>query len=570
MERLSVILAGQGPDLSLRLKTMSYAPFAFKAYLDRHFGKRVRTRALDFGWEVDSARMASRILSEEPDLVGFSVYLWNYANILECARRIKNHKEDILIVIGGPQVSPIAEEVIHENPSVDIISYAPAHGETILLDIVESVLQGKDLNTAGGIYYRDNNGNIVRTSSEVKPLNYETTPSPYVSRDSLFEGDAEYMAVIEGSRGCPFDCGYCFWGHGKRNIEYFPIQRVLEDIEVVYNNPKVKHLYFADSNLLSDTERAETIIKHMIRQKREVSVDFEINCIYLKESTAKLMASLPDFQFILSIQSANPNALRYIGKGRATSEVFIRTVNNLKRWVPGVKYKFDIMLGLPGDDINGFMQTLDFVLSLEPFYIVLSYPLYLLPGSRFFENKETWALKYSPSPPYSVIETPTFPKKEIEKAVRIALWVQILTYYYPAIGRFFYSIARQDGMRMPRLLRWIEAIDKRVGLFEDYGNLTDVATGSVAEWNLLKKNILENSSAAKNGRIIYSTICELEDSFIGNGMGGRIPLGRSIFEYLTQQKADAVEFSSLETLPPDITNDTNPAELKELFSVYKR
>jgi len=574
MEKLAITLVGQGPDTSLRLKTMSYAPFALKAYLDSHLPtslkNRVRTEAIDFSWEAAPSAMISRIMLDDPDIVGFSVYLWNYSNILKCAQKLKSVKKEIVIVVGGPQVSPIAEEVMAKNPYIDIISSTPRNGEITLLDIVETVSYKRDFNTVNGICYRDNNGNIVKTSIEVRSISYEASPSPYNGNNRIFDGDIEYMAVIEASRGCPFDCGYCFWGHGKRGVEYFPLKRVLKDIEIVYNNPKVKHVYFADSDLISNTERAETIIKHITKQSRQITTDFEINCIYLKESTAKIMATLPGFQFTLSLQSANPNALKCIGRGRASPEVYAKTLGNLKRWVPDAKHKVDVMLGLPGDDLDGFIRTLDFVLSLEPSYIVLSYPVYLLPGSRFFENREAWKLKHSFVPPFSIIETPTFPQRDIEKALRVAIWVQIFTYYYPIVSEFFYNIARSDGIRIQRILKWIEAIEEKIDLFGSHKSLTDVAIQSTSAWNSAKKDLLERASTTEAARAIYFSICKLEKSAVDSPLGNDMRLGSDIFEYMAQGKKDAMEYNSYESFSSGMVGKSDSATIKSLFSVYRR
>lgn len=574
MEKLTVTLAGQGPDVASRLKAVSYAPFALKAYLDFHLPNflrdKVKTKVLDFKWDISAQAMTSHILVGEPDIVGFSVYLWNYKQILECARNLKALKKDIIIILGGPQVSPIAEAVMAENSCVDIISFAHSSGEITLLDIVETIFHKGDLNTVNGICYRDARGKIIKTSPDVRPLDYKTTQSPYAKVNGVFDENIEYMAIVEASRGCPSDCGYCFWSHGKCNIEYFPLTRVLRDIEAVYNNPKVKCVYFTDSNLLSNIERAKIIIKHIIKQKSQAKTDSEMNFVYFEKSSAKLMASFSNFRFLIAVQSTNPNALKHISRVRPSPEIFEKKLRQLKQWIPGVKCHVDIMLGLPGDDFDGFMRTLDFVLSLEPFYIVLNYPVYLLPGSRFFENRETWNLRYTSTPPFSIIETPTFPRGDIERALKITVWIQILTFYYPAVARFFYDIASSDGVRLQRLLRWIRTVERKMDLFGPYGNLTDRAATSLTKWNTLKKDLLETASTAKSAHVIYSSVRDAEKPFVNSAFGMTIQLGCDIFEYMAQHKMDAIEFNSFELLPPDIIGKNDAGVIKDLFSVYKR
>ena len=568
MEKLNITLVGQGPDVSERLKAMSYAPFALRAYLDCHLKPeikdKVEVKVIDFDWDILVGDMASQILKDCPQVVGFSVYLWNYHQILECARTLKAAKEDIIIILGGPQVSPVAKDVLLENSSVDIIPFACAAGEIILADIVEAIFHEKDLSVVNGIAMRNSKGDIIQTSSDVRPFDYSSAPSPYGRDKDFFAEGRQHMAIIESSRGCYSDCGYCAWTHGKQRIESFPMKRILKDIEVLYNNPRIKYVFFTESNFLFDIKRAENILEHVTKQKSRAKSNFEITYNFLTENTTKLMASFYDFWFVLAVQSTNPKALACIGKMRPRPQELLNKRKQVKEWVPKAKHQIDIMLGLPGDDLKGFLETLDFALSLEAHYIVLAYPVYLLPGSRFFKNRDSLGLKYTRTVPYSVIETDTFPQSDIEEALRIAIWLQILTFYYPAIARFFYSLARRDNLRIERLMKWVSAIEKKVNLFAGCNNLSDVATSSVVEWNKLKKKLLEKASRAESALEIYSAVRAAEVPC------KTIDLGCKVCRYTVENNLDAIEFDSYELLPPSIKEENDSQTVKELFSIYRR
>jgi radical SAM superfamily enzyme YgiQ (UPF0313 family) len=377
------------------------------------------------------------------------------------------------------------------------------------------------------------------------------------------------MAVIETSRGCPFDCGYCFWGGGKRKIQYFPIERVLKDIEILYNNPKVKQVCFADSNLFSNSNRAEIILNHIINQKSHAKTYYESDIIDLTQDIAILAAKLTDSFFFLSIQTTNPEALKLIDKKRVSPEIFAQMTQALKQWVPAAKIKIDVMLGLPGDTFEKYIQTLDFVLQLEPHYLCLNYPIYLLPGSRFYETRKSLGIKHTSNPPLVIIETPTFPKENIEKALRFSIWVQILTYYYPAIAQFFYSVARIDNNRTERLFSWIAKIENELDLFSIHESLSHIAiNSSLDKWNKTKKAILEKASEIRSSFIIYSAIGNIEISAIHSDPGKNIISGKLVFEYMLTNKVEIINDETCHTLANKLSLNNGLIDIKHLFSIY--
>ena len=572
-----IFLVGQGPDSSTKLKTVSYAPYALKSYLDTFLSKNIKnkifTRVIDFDWDMSISSMATYILNDNPAIIGFSTYLWNYNNFIEVAKVIKKENQNILIVFGGPQVSPIAKEVLCNNPHIDIIPFYSHFGETIFLSIVENY-EKRSYQNVPGIYCRNEHNKVIKTSNNVVPIDYDITPSPYNLKDNLknniFNGIYDYNAVIETSRGCPFDCGYCFWGHENRKTEYFPLVRVLRDVDILYNNPKIKYVYFADANFLSSSSRAKTILNKILSIKGNTQTFFEIDFLTVTEPVAELLNKLPNFEYLIAVQTTNQNALKTIGKKRPSFNLYGRRLRKLKKLIPNMKYRIDVMLGLPNDDLDGYIDTLDCVLSLEPQYICLNYPVYLLPGTRFFDNKDSWGIRYINKPPYAIIETPLFPKSEIEKALKLSLWVQILTYYYPAIATFFYSLAKDDGIRIQRIMRWVNEIEKNKDFITPLGVLSDVAVKSVKDWNILKKKILQETTNPETSLIIYNSILNMEHSVTTKAGNNEIKLGVKVFSHLVKNKLDAVNFDIFRELPlAKIVEKNGDTETIRVLSIFK-
>jgi hypothetical protein len=85
----------------------------------------------------------------------------------------------------------------------------------------------------------------------------------------------------------------------------------------------------------------------------------------------------------------------------------------------GATYGFDLIYGLPGDTLEGFLASLDFALSLAPNHVDL-FPLAVLPGTRLAATATGLGLAYDAEPPYRVVSSPTFSAADMAQAARIA------------------------------------------------------------------------------------------------------------------------------------------------------
>jgi radical SAM superfamily enzyme YgiQ (UPF0313 family) len=566
-----LVLVGQSPNLPYGVKPLAYASFALMAFLRQYLPEDLRefysVEVLDFSHDDEPMTMASAINAREPQIVGFSAYIWNSISLISVARLVKSARPQALVVIGGPQISSLAWEVAKGNYFLDVVVFAPINGELIILSIVEAMMRKHSLSLVPGIVFRNEARELVRSTLPVPDLDFLRTPSAYALREEIFAQEKDYMGVIETSRGCPFGCGFCFWSSERRRIEYFPLARCFADIERVYNNPKVKSVFFADADFLSDPGRTELILQHIRKQERQVSTIFEYNFAHITEATSKLMGSFPGYLFVLAIQTTNPAAISCIGGSRPTPEIFKEKLNLLKAWVPGVKFRVALMLGLPGDSYEGFIGTLDFVLGLEPYYIMLNYPVYLLPGSRFYEQREQLGINYVSEPPFPVIETTSFPKADIERALRFGIWVQILTYYYPAIARLFYDLAKRDGCRVSRLQRWIAEVERQISVMPLNEQITDSGVLCINAWNDRKKAILLGASRVRVAVVLYRTIKVLEEPLLTPEEKHTLGNATAVFDYLMPLHGNQAGYDPETVIPQDLLAFQGPGELCRFFSV---
>ena len=87
------------------------------------------------------------LLSLEPDVVGFSCYIWNIQPILRLCSDLKKALPSVFLFLGGPEVSFTAKEFLNEHPEVDCILCG--EGETIFPHLLECVSRGQEPSLPG-------------------------------------------------------------------------------------------------------------------------------------------------------------------------------------------------------------------------------------------------------------------------------------------------------------------------------------------------------------------------------------------------------------------------------------
>jgi hypothetical protein len=85
---------------------------------------------------------------------------------------------------------------------------------------------------------------------------------------------------------------------------------------------------------------------------------------------------------------------------------FLRGVERLKQ--RGITPSIDLIIGLPGDDLAGFMHSVDFVADHGLQEDVQIFPLSVLPGTAFRRRRRELGLRFEAHPPYTVTATPAF------------------------------------------------------------------------------------------------------------------------------------------------------------------
>ena len=331
--------------------------------------------------------LADAIEDFDPDVVGFSTYLWSLPLFADVIRRLHRTDPARVIVLGGPSAQPV---MLDQPPFQDlrplVAALVTGEGERTFSEIVAAPDRSADsLLRIPGVAVH---GAAGWSRSPARPLEHlDDLASPYVA-DLVPPGGP---VVLQTYRGCPFTCAFCEWGvlesprrvrsRGHLTAELAAAARlaprgaILVDAGLNLNEPAFAELaaaardtgFFRDRRLICEVYPARIADRHL---------DF------LAGVGAPLIG--------VGLQSFDPTALATVERS-FDERRFADNVAALGRLG---HVAIEIIVGLPGDGLRTFLATFErarsFPCTLRVYHCVV------LPSALMVRSPPEHRLEYDP------------------------------------------------------------------------------------------------------------------------------------------------------------------------------
>ncbi|MEA3435148.1 MAG: radical SAM protein [Thermodesulfobacteriota bacterium] len=270
------------------------------------------------------------------------------------------------IVVGGYHAALYPEYYLR-NLDVDFV--IEGEGEQSSVQLLDSLINNKDLLKVPNLAYRKKDEIIKTGKSSIKEIN--TIPFP--SREFLKERDFKMYKTravsMITSRGCPNRCDFCtgriIWG---KKYRVRSIESVMSEIDECIKQFKVKIINFEDDNIFASKSRTFELLKELYAYQRihDVDLDFTamngISIEQLDEEILNLMKQAGFRELNISLVSYSEQ-LQKVYKRPFNSEKFADIANIAKGLGMNVRSYF--ILGLPGQTKEEIEDTINFLKSLD-------------------------------------------------------------------------------------------------------------------------------------------------------------------------------------------------------------
>jgi radical SAM superfamily enzyme YgiQ (UPF0313 family) len=388
------------PDIVLATLNAKYIHASLGLrYLYANLGPlRERATIAEFTFDQRPTDIAEKLLVLQPRIVGLGVYIWNAEETLQLVATLKQVAPQLLIVLGGPEVS----HEQREQPLVTLADYVIAgQGDLIFAELCERLLVGE--RPADRII-----------EAALPPLAAVEMPYRYYTDEDI----AHRLIYVEASRGCPFKCEFCLSAL-DRTAWPFDLDRFLAEMEGLYSRG-ARHFKFVDRTFNLNVNTGRRILQFFLdRLSDHLFLHFELIPDRLPDGLKALLAQFPPgtLQLEVGVQTFNPDVQALISRKQDNAA----TETNL-RWLREHSHAHihaDLIVGLPGEDLASFAAGFNRLCALGPHEIQVGI-LKRLRGAPVSRHTEDYGLRFAARPPYAVLATDRIDFQTMQRLTRFA------------------------------------------------------------------------------------------------------------------------------------------------------
>lgn len=374
-------------------------------YLYANLGElRSRAEIAEFTLDQRATDIAEKLLARKPRILGLGVYIWNADETTRLVAVLKRLAPELAIVLGGPEVSYEAEG----QALVELADYVIAgQGDFAFRDLCAQLLAGE---------------RPLRKLIDAAAPRLDDLELPYA-----FYSDADIahrLIYVEASRGCPFKCEFCLSALDKTALP-FDLDRFLEAMDVLHKRG-ARHFKFVDRTFNLNVNSSRRILQFFLdRLTDDLFLHFEVIPDRLPDGLKELLVQFPagSLQLEVGVQTFNPAVQALISRKQDND----RTADNL-RWLREHSHAHihaDLIVGLPGENIESFGAGFDRLYALRPHEIQVGV-LKRLRGAPISRHTQAFDLRFAPQPPYTILSTDRIPFADMQRLNRFARYWDLI------------------------------------------------------------------------------------------------------------------------------------------------
>jgi radical SAM superfamily enzyme YgiQ (UPF0313 family) len=437
--------------------TYQHSSFGLR-YLFANMGAlQEKTQLLEWTIKENPRNIVEKILQLQPRIVGLSVYIWNTNETLEVIKILKKVAPEIIIVLGGPEIS-------YETSSQEHIKWC------------DFVIQGE-----ADFAFREFCENILL--HDIKPTSQIMGPTlPDVKTIALpyslySDSDIQNRVIyVEASRGCPYKCEYCLSSLDK-SVRNFTLEPFLAEMKLLLDRG-ARTFKFVDRTFnLSPTTSIGILQFFLEHIELGLFLHFELVPDRLPAEIREIIQKFPagSLQFEVGIQTLNPE----VAKNVSRKNDLLKVAENFQfiREQTHVHTHADLIVGLPGESLDSFAEGFDRLALMGPDEIQVGI-LKRLKGTPIARHEKTFQMVYSEDSPYQILRTSTLDYLTLQKMNRFAKFWDL----YANSGEFKnFMLWFKNDFQPEQSFFW------RFFEFSDYLNTFFQDTHSISLMNLSEK-----------------------------------------------------------------------------------
>lgn len=362
-------------------------------------------------------RVETEINKISPDIIGIGGIITQFSRIKEITNLCKTIAPNIPIVLGGGISTPIPKFCL-ERLNVDYVILE--EGEISFSELLFRIENKLSMDNCLGVAFKKNNQitiNPKRPSAEdgdngLNHLNwparhlvdienvYKINPVGHLNIQKWNQGkpiENKYSLSILGTRGCPYDCAYCFVSYLSEKYRRRTPKDIVDEMEYLKNRYNLSYLHFLDDLYLTDYKWSFAFFEEL--NQRKLATGFEIewgatcrsniiadDIVRAQKQNRKHMIErayeVGMRQVCMGIESASDKVLKAIDKSGQTQEKIKLALKEVKR-IYGYTDP-SLMIGNPSETEETIRETIDVMKEINADTETVFYTT-AFPGTPFWD-----------------------------------------------------------------------------------------------------------------------------------------------------------------------------------------
>lgn len=403
-------------------------------------------------WEIVSATInentgmiVDEIYRHRPDILAATTWLFNHEQLMHVASRVKALLSEACLVLGGPEFLGDNEEFLRKNPFVDCVFRG--EGEEVFPQWLTCWNHPEQWHTVPGLCYLTPNKEY-KDNGIARVLNFAGLVPPGQSR---FFNWSKPFVQLETTRGCFNTCAFCVSG-GEKPVRTLSIESIRERLQLIHAHG-IKNVRVLDRTFNYNPRRAKELLRLFLEFHPDIRFHLEIHPALLSEELKEELSLLPKGLLHLEagIQSLREPVLEKSRRMGKLSDALdgLRFLCAL----PNMETHADLIAGLPLYHLHEIFEDVRTLAGYAAGEIQLE-SLKLLPGTEMRRRAEELGIKYSPLPPYEVLQTHEISVSELQTARQLS---RLLDGFYntPAWQALTRELILNDEQFLHRFLAYL-------------------------------------------------------------------------------------------------------------------
>ncbi len=403
-------------------------------------------------WEIVSATInentgmiVDEIYRHRPDILAATTWLFNHEQLMHVASRVKALLPEACLVLGGPEFLGDNEEFLRKNPFVDCVFRG--EGEEVFPQWLTCWNHPEQWHTVPGLCYLTPNKEY-KDNGIARVLNFAGLVPPEQSR---FFNWSKPFVQLETTRGCFNTCAFCVSG-GEKPVRTLSIESIRERLQLIHAHG-IKNVRVLDRTFNYNPRRAKELLRLFLEFHPDIRFHLEIHPALLSEELKEELSLLPKGLLHLEagIQSLREPVLEKSRRMGKLSDALdgLRFLCAL----PNMETHADLIAGLPLYHLHEIFEDVRTLAGYAAGEIQLE-SLKLLPGTEMHRKAEELGIKYSPLPPYEVLQTHEISVSELQTARQLS---RLLDGFYntPAWQTLTRELILNDKQFLHRFLAYL-------------------------------------------------------------------------------------------------------------------